>query len=129
MLVGRHAGHAAHDVDAELQAQAVDIIRQGLEACAVCGGGEAVHGGEETAIFVHIQGGEGLILVIERSGLIPLDVHHHILPAVVLQVLGHVVRILADDILGNSGAVAVPAVPAHRGMLCDHNKYLRVHLG
>ena len=122
--MGGHAGHTAHDVDAELQPQGVHIVCQGLEACAVCSGREAVHGGEEAAILVHRQGREGLIGVVDGGGLVPLDVHHDVLPAIGPEMLGHVFRILADDILGDGSAVAVPAVPAHGRMLCDHLSYL-----
>ena len=96
------------------------VVGQGLEARAVRGAGEAVHGGHEPAVFVHALLGEGLVGVGRGGGLVPLDVHHHVFPAVVLQVLSHVFGVLPDLGLVDGGAVAVPAVPAHGRILGNH---------
>ena len=120
MAMGRHAGHAAHDMDAELEPEAVHIVRQGLEAGAVRCAGEAVHRRHQPPVGVHLQRREGDIGMAGGGGLIPLDVHHDVLPAKGGQTAGHLVGVAADDVLGDGGAVAVPAVPAHGGILGDH---------
>ena len=52
MLVHRLAGHPPHDVDAELQPQAVDFLGDGGEALAPRGGGEALYRRELAAVLV-----------------------------------------------------------------------------
>ena len=118
--VRRHAGHSAHDVDAELQPQAVDIVRQRFEARAVRGAGEAVDRGGQPAVFIHGQLGKRLVAVVDGGGLVPLDVHHDVFPAEGFQLLRHVLRVAADDALRDGCTVAVPAVPAHGRCLRDH---------
>ena len=124
MPVGRHPGQAAHDVDAEFEPQGMHIIRQGLEALAVRRAGEAVLCWQQAAETVHHHVGEGLVSVGLGGGLIPLNVHHYVFPAVVFQVLRHVVGVSAYRVLGHRRAVAVPAVPAHGWVLRDHNNPL-----
>src|SRR5688572_5528371 len=45
--------------------------------------------------------------------LVPLDVHHDVLPAERLQLGGHIVGLSFGLLLGNRGGEVVPAVPAH----------------
>ena len=88
VLMGRKPGDAPHDGDAELQAQAVDIIRQWAEPPALCRRGETVHRRLISAVSVHLHVPEGDVLEFAppAPGIlrVPLDVHHHVLPTAVL---------------------------------------------
>ncbi|MNV64661.1 hypothetical protein D3C71_1573140 [compost metagenome] len=58
----RLARNAAHNVDAEFQAEAVHVFSQRREAPAVCGGREAVDRRDQAGILVHLQRHEGAVL-------------------------------------------------------------------
>ena len=118
--VRRHSGQAPHDMDAEFQAQAVDIVCQRPESRAACGAGEPVDRRQQPAESVHGQLGKGLIAVVDGRGLVPLDIHHDVLPAEGFQFTCHVFRVPADNVLRDGGTVAVPAVPAHGRCLRSH---------
>ena len=119
LLLCRHFGQAAHQMDAELQPLAVHVVGQGTEAHAVGGGGEAVErGGIAAVLVIHVDG----IGLVVAAGLVvlhePADVHHHVLPAVGGQMLRHVVRIGLHFALHHGRPVAVPRVPTHRRGQC-----------
>ena len=86
VLVHRQPGHPPHDVDAELQAQVVDLLGDGAKTLALPGGGEPLRGGEESAVLVHGKPGEGHVVgaLLPGVGLAPLDVADHVLPAELL---------------------------------------------
>jgi hypothetical protein len=48
------------------------------------------------------------------GGLIPLDIHRDVLPAVRLELGGHEVGLLPDLCFVRRGAEGVPAIPAQR---------------
>ena len=75
-------GNAPHDMDAEFQSQGVNILRKRPKAFPVGGGGESVLRRDQPGKAVHAQGGKGAVLKASRPGLIPLDVHHDVLPAI-----------------------------------------------
>jgi stage V sporulation protein SpoVS len=106
--------NAAHDVDAELQAEGVNVVGQRLEAFAIRRRREAVDGRDQAAVLVHVEMRLGIVPEGARVGLRPLDIHDDVLPAVLEQALRHVVGVGFDLGLGHRGAVAVPTVPAHR---------------
>ena len=107
------ARDAPHQVDAELEALAVHVVRERLKPCAVGSGGEAVDSGQQAAPFVHHELGVPPVVVAGGIRLIPLDVHYDVLPPVGLEVLGHVVCVGLGLCLGHGGGKAVPTVPAH----------------
>ena len=118
--LGGFARDAAHDVDAEFQPQAVYVIRQRPEALPVLRGRETVDGWLQPAPAIQGERGERRVGVVDGGGLIPLDIDHDVLPAVFLQMGGHVFRVFAYGLLGDCRSPAVPAVPAHGRILCDH---------
>ena len=124
MPMRRHPRHSAHDVDAEFQPQRMDIIRQRLEALSARRRRESPRRGLQAPVFIHRQFSKRLISVARRGRLIPLNVHNDVLPAELLQVLRHVRRVLPHGCLVHRRAVAVPAVPSHRGRLCNHVRVL-----
>ena len=123
MLMGCFPGNASHDVDAEFQAQGVDLIRQRLEAGSSRTGGELDGAGKEPSVAIHLIAAKGDVLkFIPHGGSIvgvPLDVHHDVFPAVGLQMLCHVFCVGKDLRFGDVGIVVVVAVPAHRGPGCE----------
>ncbi len=114
----RLPGNTAHNVDAEAQPQAVDVIGQRPEAAAARRRREPVHRRNQPAILVHGELRAGAVTVGLGVRLGPLDVDDHILPAVLLQVLGHITGVGPHFRLGHGGAVRVPTVPAHRRSGC-----------
>ncbi len=115
--VGRDglAGDAAQDVEAELQAQGVHVVGQGLEARSAGRGGEAVRGRLGDAVPVEAEVGARVVPARPRGRVVPLDVDDDVLPAEVGHVLGDELRIGPRLGLGDRGAERVPGVPAHRG--------------
>ena len=111
----RLAGHPPHDMDAELQAQLMDLGGDGGKALAVPGGGKTLRGREQPAKLVHVQPGEGHVLRADLpgGGVAPLDVADDVFPAEFLQVLRHIAGVGQKLVLGDGVAEAVPAVPAH----------------
>ena len=110
------ARDAAHDVDAELQAERVNRVGQRLETRAVSGGGKAVGRGNHAAEGVHRERGvgAGVAVVVMRAGVGPAVVHDDGVPAdgehLVREVMGVRQHLGLDDVV----AKAVVAVPAHR---------------
>ena len=113
--------HAAHDVDAELQSLLVQLVSQRLEAHVL-----AVHhtrrescGRRQVAsvLVEHIVLVAALVVVAasqRRVVAVPANVHHHILPSVLHQVVVHkVLCILHHLLLRDRRVVAVPRVPPH----------------
>ncbi len=117
MGVGGGAGDTPHDMDAEFQPQAVDVLRQRGKAPASLRGGEPLRVRQEAGIFVHLQHAEGNVLKLLPHGAgpmgVPLDIHHHVLPAEGTELLRHHLGIGADLGLGDGGVVVVVAVPPH----------------
>ena len=115
--VGRRPGDAPHDVDAELQPQAVDIVGQRAEPPPPGRGGEAGRVGLQPAELVHGVVAEGDVLVFLPAGAgvfgVPLDVHHHIGPAIGFQLPGQHLGVGPDGLLGDGGVVKIIAVPPH----------------
>ena len=120
VLMGGHAGKTAHDMDAELETEAVHILGQRAESGPVSGGRKTVFSRLETSVCVHAQRGKGDILVRGCAGLIPLNVHDNVFPAVLFEVFGHEPGIAAHCFFRHCGAIAVPAVPAHGWKGSDH---------
>ena len=106
--------NAAHDMDAELQAERVNVAGQRLEAFPVSRRRKPVDGRDQAAVFVHVEMRLGIVPARARVWLRPLDIHDDVLPAVGEQVLRHVAGVGLDLCLGHRGAIAVPTVPAHR---------------
>ncbi len=99
--VVRLARHAAHDVDAEAEADGVDAIGQRLESVAA----------RRRRIFA----GRGQIAAVGVDGLagfVPAIVDDDGVPAVRLQVRLHRLRLVDHLLLGDAGAERVVAVPA-----------------
>ncbi len=92
MVMGGNAWDAPHNVDAKFQPQAVDVVRQRLETLTVHGGRESLQVGLEPGELVHLHRREGDVLELlpHRPGLVgvPLNVNHHILPAVGPELFG-----------------------------------------
>ena len=93
----------------------MDLIRNRLKALPACRGGEAVFRRDLAAVFIQSKGRKGDIIpsLLPRSGLGPLDIAHHILPAIRLQMFFHIFGVGEELLLIYCRAVAVPAVPAH----------------
>ena len=108
-------GYAAHDMDAELEPEAVHESRKGLEARAAPGGGEALRRGNEAGPGVHLQRDVFAVFRGFGAALVPLDVDDDVLPAQGPQLGGHVLGIGPHLVLEDGGSVAIPAVPAHGG--------------
>ena len=127
MRMHRLAGDAAHDVDAELQAHGMDLIRNRLEALAARAAGEAVFSRDLAAVFIEAKLGEGAVFPFLRAGqrLGPLDVAHNVLPAVLLHVVAHIAGVRHELLFRHIGGKAVPAVPAHGRLLCNGRIFLQ----
>ncbi|MNC55066.1 hypothetical protein D3C75_1045770 [compost metagenome] len=109
----RLAGDAPHNVDAEFEAHFMNAVRKRLEPFASGRGRKPVGRRDQPGISVHFQGDKRAVSGGMGARLIPLDVHHHILPTEGLQMLRHVAGIAQNLLLGHACAVAIPAVPAH----------------
>ncbi len=118
VAVGGGPGDAPHDVYAEFQPQAVDIGRERPEALAALRGGETLRVRLEPGPGVYLYVAEGNVLETpaHTAGVfcVPLDVDYHVLPAPLLQTLGHDPGVGPDLLLIYSGVVVVVAVPPHR---------------
>ena len=104
----------AHDVNSELQALAVHVVRQRLETRTVCRGRKPVHGWHQAAELVHGKRGPGLVVVSLRIRLVPLDVDDNVLPPIFREMLRHPVGVGLDLRFADRGAVGIPTIPAHR---------------
>ena len=120
--IDRLAGHAAHDVDAELKPQRMDVLRQRPKALAALCRGEAVHRRDHPAVFVDADVAIGRVLRILRLRVKPEDIHHHIFPSVAAHMPGDVFCVAAHLLFGHGRSVAVPAVPSHRRGLGNFNQ-------
>ena len=118
VLVDRLTRDAAHGVDAELEAEVVDRTGEWPEPLATSRRGKAVDRRQQPAESVHLEGDERPVDRGSGLRLVPLDVDHDVLPAVRSQMRGHVRGALDHLVLGDTGAVDIPAVPAHRGRRC-----------
>ena len=56
--------------------------------------------------------------------LIPLDIDYNILPTVLFKMFRHIIGVLLYCFFIDSRTVAVPAVPTHRGIKCNHDYLL-----
>ena len=130
VVVGGDAGNAPHDVDAEFQAQTVDVVRQRLEPRAARAAGEPLRVRQQPGVPVHLHLAEGNILVRLPHGPglmgVPLDIHHHVFPAEGLQFFRQDGGVGPHLFLGNGGVVVVVAVPPHgrdggEGILSSHS--------
>ena len=97
----------------ELQALAVNVIRQRLETPAVHGRRETVRGRNETPILVHRE--IRVRTIAMRLGILfgPLNIHHDVLPAMALEIRRHVVGVRPDLGFRDGGPERIPTVPAH----------------
>ena len=77
-----------------------------------------VTGSDPAAVRDARRAGDILELIPHGGGIIgiPLDIYHHIFPAVGLQVLGHIFRIGKHLRLRHVGVVIIIAVPTHGGL-------------
>ena len=116
----RRTRDAAHDMDAEFEAQRMHRLRQRREALAPYAGGEAIGRGDHPAMRVHRGPGLCIIGVARRVGLIPLDVDGEDIIAERQQLVGHDLRGFARLCFSNGGGEAVPAVPAHGRTRGEH---------
>src|SRR6185369_2858055 len=94
-------GNAAHDVDAELETQAVNVVGEQTESGAVRGGGKTVGSRQQPPVRVHDEFGVRTVAVGLGMRLRPLNVDHHVLPAVFFQVGGHIPGVGFDFGLGD----------------------------
>ncbi|CCX39039.1 unknown [Clostridium sp. CAG:1013] len=117
MLMHRLPRHAPHDVDAEFQTHAVDLLRDRAEPFPARRGGEPLRRGKLPAVLVQSQPGKGHIIRADfsRVGLAPLDVAYHVFPAEFLQMVRHILGVAQKLFLIDRGTVTVPAVPPQRG--------------
>ena len=129
MLLRRRPGNPPHNMNAEFQPQAVYVIRQRPEARSTRCRGKTLRTGEQSSVFVHFQFAERNILVLiphaSRTVRIPLDIHHHIFPAKLLQMGGHIIRISLHLFLIYRGIIIIIAVPAHGRCL---GKFVFIHV-
>src|SRR4051812_21645723 len=90
--VGFHGppGNSTHDVNAELQTEAMYVVRQRLKPKPAGGGRKTVRSRDEPAISIHREVGVFAVSVRLRMLLRPLDIYHDVIPAVLLQPLRHV---------------------------------------
>ncbi len=100
-------------MDAEFETFAVDVIGKRLEALTIGGRREAIHGGLQAAKIIHGKFGAGAIAMRFRIRLRPLDVDHDVLPAMLLQILRHVIGIGFHFGFGDAGAERIPTIPTH----------------
>jgi len=114
VFCNRLTRNAAHDVNAEFQSLAVNVVSNRFEAFSVCGGGKTIWGGHQTAVFVHAELSKGVIGGRICGRLRPLNIAYNVFPAIGLQMLCHIIRVSDEVLFRNGGTVAVPAVPAHR---------------
>ena len=108
------AGDPPHHMDAQAQAQSMDLLRERRESCPVGGAREPARIGQQSPVLVHHQRRGVVVAVGAGRGVGPVDVDHHRVPAEGKQVLGEELRIGEHLRLGDGGAEAVPGVPAHR---------------
>ena len=116
----RHSGESPHDMDAKLQPQAVDHLRQRFKSLAILCTREPIDCRLQASVFIHRERCKGLIVMGIRRWLIPLDVHDDVFPAEAFQVLCHILSIPKHLCLSDRGPIAVPAVPAHGRYACRH---------
>ena len=117
MIMGRLPGDAPHHVDAELEPQVVHVVCQRPKPLSACGGREPGRVRQQAGIFVHLHRGEGDVLEFVPLGPgpvgVPLDVHHHILPAEGLEIFRHHPGVGLHLFFVDGGVVVVVAVPPH----------------
>src|SRR6185503_3467364 len=101
-------------MDAELQPQGMDVVGEGLEACAVDGRGEAVGCGNVTSILVEDEDRAGGAAGGRGIAHEPFHVEDGIVPAAAREMAAHPPRVGAELRLRDRSAVGVVAVPAHR---------------
>ena len=94
----------------------MNFVGKGFKALTACAGGEFVGAGQKPTVFVHFHLTKGNVLkfIPHGGGVVgvPLNIHHHIFPAVGFQVLCHVFGIGQNIGFGHIGVVIVIAVPA-----------------
>ena len=108
----------AHDMDTEFQSEIVYVLRQRRKAFSACRGWKPVQCRKQPAVLVDLLVAERdiLISVPHRAGVlcIPLDIHHDVLPACILHVRRHIVRVGFYLLFVDSRVIIVVTVPAHR---------------
>ena len=110
----RQPRNAAHQVDAEPQAERVDAVGKRAEALAAGAGREAVRRGQQPAVIVHHRLRLGRVGVAACPRLVPLDIDGEDIIARRQQLFCHDRRGLDRLRLGDRRRKTVPAVPAHR---------------
>ena len=113
-------GYASHNVNPEFQTQRVNILRERRKALSARRRRKSVLGGYHPRILVDTKVGERVIFVTVSRRLVPLDVHHDILPTVLLKIFRHKFGVGAYGSLIYRSSVAVPAVPPHGRRFCNH---------
>jgi len=112
-LMGRLAGNAAHNMDAEFEPHGVNLVGKGLETGAAYGRGKPILRRDRPPVGIQTQGNVGVVLGAVGSRLVPLDVHDHIFPSESQEVLRHVTGVAQHLFLRHAGPVTIPAVPPH----------------
>ena len=114
VLVHGLSRNAAHHVHAEFETEPVHRVGERAESFAVCRTRETLLVGNLPAICIDAQRRAVGIAVRVGVGVEPAGVDDQRVPAGVLEMLGHEARVVQNLLLGDGGAVGVPAVPAHR---------------
>ena len=92
----------------------MNIIRNGLEALAACGGRESALIWNEAGIFIHAQRSEFFIIECVGIRLGPADIADDIFPAEFFKIGRHVVCGGKKLFFIDGHSVAIPRIPAHR---------------
>ncbi len=115
VLLDRQLRYASHDVDTELQSEAVYVIRQRLETLAIGGRWKSIDSRHEPAVFIHIDDRIFFVVTVRTRILdVPAYIYNDVHPPVFLEMGGNVVRVRPDFLFSNSGSETVPTVPSHR---------------
>ena len=118
VLVHSDTRDAAHHVHAKLQAQFVDGGGERAESLAAGSTRETHRVRQLTAVFVENQRRVVVVTMCAGGRVVPVDVDDQRIPAGVFQVFSHEPRVGQQLVFGESRAVRIPAVPAHRRTPC-----------
>ena len=123
-----HPRYSPHDVDAKLKAKSVHILRQPGKTASVSRGRKSVRTGLKSSPLVDFIISEGNILKFFSLRAcvvgIPLNIHNHILPSILLQIRSKKISVIFYLLLVDCGIIVIIAVPAHRRRNC---KFVFVH--
>ena len=107
-------GETAHDVDTELEAKGMHIVRQRLEPIPTYGRWEPIRGRDRPAELVQAHRGRPVSQVGVILRHLPAYVNDYVLPTVLVQACRHNTSVGFDLVLGHQATEAVVAVPPHR---------------